>query len=186
MNKYEADKLLKRMQSVFTFHNFGDDGVKVEWMKSIGNLDYNKCDKLIELYKKNDSRSLPPISAFVQEYWKYDNRTKEVINCNCSKCGGKGYLTYIRQYEHKKRMQPTAPFIAYCDCAAGEQYKYNGTQLSDKNYKSLYFIPSASELNLVEEKIPPTSGIEEIKAKVYKFLGYRMNIQPRELKAPWE
>lgn len=176
MNKYEADKLLKRMQAVFTFHNFGDDGVKVEWMKSIGNLDFNKCDKLIDLYKKNDSKSLPPISAFIQEYMRYENRTREVVNCDCPKCGGKGYITYLRQYEYKNRMQQTQTYIAYCDCAAGEQYKYNGTQLSDKNYKSSYHILSAAELNLVEEKLPNISGIDEIKRQVSRLLGIKLNI----------
>jgi len=169
--------------AVFTFHNFGDDGVQVEWLKSLSSLEYGKCDKLIDQYKKSDSKGLPPISGFVQEYWRYETRNKEAFNCNCSKCGGKGFIAYHKKYEHKGKMQSTDHFIAHCDCAAGENFKYDGTKKDDR--KSDYYIPSAAELGLVEEKIS-VSGIDEIKRQTYKFLGIRMGIQPRQPKPPWE
>ncbi|ACL76192.1 hypothetical protein [Ruminiclostridium cellulolyticum] len=177
LTKSEADRTIKRLQAVFTFHNFGDDGVKVEWMKSIGTLDFKKCDKLIDQYKKADSKSLPPISLFLQEYWKYENRNKEIISCSCPKCNARGYLTYRHQYEYKDEQLLSQPFVAHCDCAAGEQFTYNGTQISD--HKSEYYVPSASELNLVEEKTPIVSGVDEIKRQVYRLLGKSLNIQPR-------
>ncbi len=151
LTKNEANKTIKRMMAVFTFHNLGDDGVKVEWMKSLGSLDFRKCDKLIDRYKKTESKSLPPISSFLQEYWKSGNQSHEGEICDCSYCKAKGYLTYQKPYDYKDKTLLSQPYIAYCDCASGEQYKYDGTQLED--HKSQYYIPSAAKLNLVEENI---------------------------------
>jgi hypothetical protein len=170
----DAKKIIGRMMAVFTYHNLGDDGVKNEYMKSLGPLDYKTCDRLIDKYRETSSRNLPAISEWLTDYGKLKEISRTDIVTDCKICGGKGFVPYKKSFEYNKKQIPTQIFIAYCSCTSGIQYDYDSSKCKDRRAE-------AATISVHDSDMKPGKRLtsEEIITELQKHKGILSRILPK-------
>ena len=118
------------------------------WHEEIGHLSLPRYRQIVkEIFKT--SKFMPKLADIIEinntlAYEKKERITEEV---ECSKCDGKGFLIYTKLYDNGTEKIPY-DYLARCTCANGEQYSYNGQNVSDSRHRSNYYVPNVVELGI--------------------------------------
>ena len=135
----ETDKLEK-------FYNKEmDQYEKNVWFQELKYLPLKRYEQLV---KKafTECKFMPKLADIIEinknlPYNVVNKITQEKVECN--KCNGLGVIRYYKVIEDKPY-----EYFARCTCKNGEEFKYDGTKISDVKHRSKFFIPSIEQVGL--------------------------------------
>lgn len=110
-------------------------------------IEIERYRRLISVVIKK-SKFLPKVADIIdanneEPYTSYINEQEKIV---CGKCNSTGYIIYNKVIKDGDK-EYIVPYSAVCDCGNAKQYK--GWEITDKRYRSDFYIPFAKELNLV-------------------------------------
>lgn len=115
--------------------------LSVQRYRQVINQGFNKCKfmpKLADIISLN--QELP-----------YNTEKKQIEKVSCERCNGLGLIFYWKHIEDGERVIKYQ-YATRCNCKNGLNYLYDGTKISDEEYKSKYCIALADEIALGGER----------------------------------
>lgn len=99
---------------------------------------FRECKFMPKLADILDIQSnLPYAQKQEQEYKKVE----------CNKCNSKGFKFYIKKQKNGDRYIEYSCF-ARCDCENGQQYAYDGSNITDSQHRSKFYVPTLAQIGI--------------------------------------
>ena len=113
------------------------------WYQELKNMPVNRYSQII---KKAFSQCkfmprLADIVAINKEMISSINNQNQTSKVGCNKCNGDGVIKYYKDIEGK-----TYEYFARCICQNANEFKYDGTKISDAKHRSKFYIPLIAEI----------------------------------------
>ncbi len=170
MTDKEFQEVILRLRCGFLKHRFDEPGVKEEYARKLGKLNFERMSQVIDELIEENSKEVPPISLLLQRYRRItkSNGRVEIRNTEyCPVCDDKGFLILeepmkIGEDNEGNPVTMKYQFVYYCPyCAVGSQYSYEGSQCKER---SDYRVPAITE-------VLPDEAINDI---------YRKNLKKKQ------
>lgn len=119
------------------------------WYNEFGNLTAKRFEEV--LHKAYTTCKYMPkladVVAINKELPYQQIKAKIEGNVECKKCKSIGLIFYKKIINNGPK-KLIYDFAARCECENGLQYAYDGTNKSDTEHKSKYYIPTARQLGI--------------------------------------
>lgn len=119
------------------------------WYQEFKNLSINRYRQIImQAYRQ--CKFMPKLADIyeIQNTLSYGQSKKEIAEkVNCSKCNGLGIVFYKKSIDNGDA-NLIYDYVARCACQNGMEYSYDGTQISDTEHRSKFYIPIAQQLGI--------------------------------------
>jgi len=152
MVETQAERLIERIKDACSFNKFDEPGIYAAYLRTFVKYDYGKMEKAIDAAIEDDSKHVPPISAFMKKYKEIINSPKDMANISndeyCAVCDDKGFV--MMKEKHPEATYNGEPvvyeYVLYCPfCAVGRAQAYDGRNISDTKHRSPYRVPPLTE-----------------------------------------
>lgn len=122
------------------------NGQRQEMFKQLKDISIDRYRQLVSVVIRKN-KFLPKIIDFIEANIQlpFSNEKNEIQKTRCKKCNSTGYLIYTKVIKDGDRDLKNQ---YACVCTCGNARKYEGWKISDKRFKSNFFIPLAQELGI--------------------------------------
>lgn len=113
------------------------------WFQELKTISIKRYQQVIKK-AYTECKFMPKLADIVSinkelPYNTNNNNINTKIECNI--CKGLGVVEYLKKIEDREYK-----YFAKCKCQNAQNFNYDGTKISDNKHKSLYYIPSISEV----------------------------------------
>lgn len=120
-----------------------------EWYKELKNIPVNRYRQIIkQVFRK--CKFMPKLADVVsiQEELPYEKSSiNEIEKVFCKKCKGLGFIIYTKIIDNgDKKLEYN--YLARCNCTNGLRFAYDGSQISDTEHRSKFYVAIAQQLGL--------------------------------------